>query len=121
MGRGKIMPFEFATAARIVFGSGALQDMGKLAAGMGTRALADNIAGAIRGNEARIGKQAAGAIAPWHGLFVIGKDLEAAFDAVERMDTNAYILMMAHHLGGSNMLATEREALEAAVARFASE
>ena len=30
----------------------------------------------------RIRKQAAGVIARWHGLFVLGKDLDAAFDAV---------------------------------------
>ena len=57
--------------------------------------LAENVAGAIRGQESRIRKQAAAAIAPWHGLFVIGKDIDAAFDAVERMALNAYIILIA--------------------------
>lgn len=64
-----------------------------------TPQLAENIAGAIRGQEARIAKHAAGAIAPWHGLFMMGKDLEATFDAVERVDTNAYCILMGQHLG----------------------
>jgi L-fuculose-phosphate aldolase len=80
--------------------------------------LAEHIADAIRGNESRIRKQAAAAIAPWHGLFVMGKDLDAAFDAVERIDTSAYILMMSRHLGGEGMLDAQRAAMEAAIAPF---
>jgi L-fuculose-phosphate aldolase len=80
--------------------------------------LAENVAGAIRGNEARIRKQAAGAIAPWHGLFVIGKDIDAAFDAVERIDNNAYIILMAEMLKQSDLLESERQAMEAACANF---
>ena len=34
-------------------------------------------------------KQAAAVIAPLHGLFVLGKDLESAIDAAERLDVNA--------------------------------
>ena len=59
-----------------------------------SQALADTIAGGIAGQEARIRKHAAGVIARWHGLFVLGKDLDAAFDAVERIDTNARIILM---------------------------
>jgi L-fuculose-phosphate aldolase len=80
--------------------------------------LAGFIADAIRGNEARIRKQAAAAIAPWHGLFVIGKDLDAAFDAVERIDTSAYILIMSRHLGGEGTLEAQRAAMEAAIAPY---
>lgn len=83
-----------------------------------TQDLADNIAGAIRGNEARIEKQAAAALAPWHGVFVIGKDLEAAYDAVERIDTNAYILLMGGRMAGDADFTPERAALEAAVKRY---
>lgn len=61
--------------------------------------LADNVAGALRGQEARIKKQAAGVIAPWHGLFLMGKELNAAFDAVERFDTNAYCILMGTPIG----------------------
>ncbi len=80
--------------------------------------LAQNVAAAIRGQEARIAKQAAGVIAAWHGVFLIGKDLDAAFDAVERFDTNAYCILMAQMaLGGRDLLAQQRADLEAAIAR----
>jgi len=81
--------------------------------------LAEYVAAAIRGNEHRIRKQAAGVIAPWHGVFLIGKDIDAAFDAVERFDTNAYILMMAAQaFGVSDLMAQQRAAMDAAMARF---
>jgi len=73
--------------------------------------LADNIVNSIRGRESRITKHAAGVIAPWHGLFLMGKDLDAAFDAVERFDTNAYLIMMGQQLVG-------REAQEAKIRRM---
>lgn len=80
--------------------------------------LAENVVGGIRGNEARIRKQAAAVIAPWHGLFVMGKDLEAAVDAVERLDNNAYIILMSQHLRSNNLLSEERKAFEEAAAKF---
>jgi L-fuculose-phosphate aldolase len=83
-----------------------------------TQNLADNIANAIRGNEARIEKQAAAAIAPWHGLFVMGKDLDAAFDAVERIDNNAYIILMAQTLGLGDALDEKQQELVDAMANF---
>jgi L-fuculose-phosphate aldolase len=60
-----------------------------------SQALADHVAGAMRGQEGRIRKQAAAVIARWHGLFVLGKDLDAAFDAAERIETNAFIVLQA--------------------------
>lgn len=81
--------------------------------------LANNIANALRGQESRISKQAAGAIAPWHGLFVMGRDLDMAFDAVERINTNAQIVLMAQQfLGTNDLLAAERAALNAAMAKY---
>ncbi|UCH25637.1 MAG: class II aldolase/adducin family protein [Trueperaceae bacterium] len=81
--------------------------------------LADTIAEALRGQEDRIAKQAAGVIASWHGLFLMGKDLDAAFDAVERFDTNAYCILMAQQaLGGEGLLSRQREALAASRRRF---
>lgn len=81
--------------------------------------LANNIANALRGQESRISKQAAGAIAPWHGLFVMGKDLDMAFDAVERINSNAQIVLMAQQfLGTNDLLAAERAALAAAMAKY---
>jgi L-fuculose-phosphate aldolase len=55
--------------------------------------LADNIVASLRGREALIKNAAAAAIAPWHGLFLMGKDMDAAFDSVERLDSNAFILL----------------------------
>lgn len=81
--------------------------------------LAENIVAVLRGQEARIAKQAAGVIAPWHGLFLMGKDLDAAFDAVERFDTNARcILMGGALLGTSDMLAEQRQQMQEAIAPF---
>lgn len=76
--------------------------------------LAQNIAESMRGRESMIAKHAAAAIAPWHGVFCIGKTLDAAFDAVERMDNNAYLLLMAaQHAGPA--------AVDTALARMNSE
>lgn len=61
--------------------------------------LADAIAEAMRGKEEAIRKYAAAVIAPWHGLFVVGKDIDAAFDLTERIDTNAYCILMSRLLG----------------------
>lgn len=56
--------------------------------------LADFIAEAMQGKDEAIKKYAVAVMAPWHGLFVIGKDLDAAFDLTERIDTNAYAILM---------------------------
>ena len=80
--------------------------------------LAESVSFGIRGNEARIRKQAAGVIAPWHGLFVMGKDLDAAVDAVERMDNNAYCILMSQLLRNADMLDAERNALAEAQANY---
>ena len=60
--------------------------------------LADAIAEALQGKDAEIRKYATAVMAPWHGLFVVGKDLEAAFDLTERIDTNAYCILMSRLL-----------------------
>jgi len=80
--------------------------------------LGARIVASMKGREQRIVKHAAGTIAPWHGLFLMGKHLEAALDAVERLDTNAYVLMMSQHLSGSPMLAEESAQMEEAIANF---
>ncbi len=81
--------------------------------------LAENVANALKGQEARIQKHAAGVIAPWHGLFLMGKDYEAAVDAVERFDMNARCILMAQsYLGTTDMLAAERQALAENTAKF---
>ena len=83
--------------------------------------LGERIVATMRGREALIAKQAAGTLAPWHGLFLMGKNLNAALDAVERLDTNAYMIMMSQHLGASSLLHDEREAMEAAIANFSDD
>lgn len=80
--------------------------------------LGERIVATMRGREAMIAKHAAGTIAPWHGLFLIGKNLPAALDGVERLDTNAHVIMMSRHLGASPMLREESAAMEKAIADF---
>jgi L-fuculose-phosphate aldolase len=80
--------------------------------------LAEHIADTMRGNEARIRKQAMCVIAPWHGLFVMGKDLDAAYDAVERMDTNAHIVLMARQWVGDAALDAALAQMEESIANF---
>ncbi|HEX5837705.1 MAG TPA: class II aldolase/adducin family protein, partial [Anaerolineales bacterium] len=60
--------------------------------------LADAIAEGLQGKDEAIRKYAAAVMAPWHGLFVVGKDLDAAFDLTERIDTNAYCILMSRLL-----------------------
>ena len=60
--------------------------------------LSEQISDAFRGRDEAIRKYAAAVMAPWHGLFVAGKDLDAAFDLTERIDTNAYCILMSRLL-----------------------
>lgn len=83
-----------------------------------SKVLAANIAASMKGREKRISGHAAGTIAPWHGLFLMGKDLYAAFDAVERLDNNAYIILQSRALGASPLLETERARMEEAITNF---
>lgn len=62
--------------------------------------LAEYIVNQLAGQEERMRKQAAAVLVPWHCLFVAGKDLDAAFDAAQRIDTNARIIMFSRLLGG---------------------
>lgn len=55
--------------------------------------LAANIVNGLLGQEAAIKKQAAAVLLPGHGIVVAGKDLWAAADAVERIDTNAWCIL----------------------------
>ena len=69
--------------------------------------LADEIVGLIRGKEEAIRKYATAVIAPWHGLFVVAKDLDAAFDLTERIDTNAYCILMSRLIAESGPMDAE--------------
>ena len=81
--------------------------------------LAAHVSAKIRGQEARIRKHAAAVLAPWHGIFCVARDLDAAFDAVERIDVNARILLMGSVLGSvsANHFEAERAALDEAIAK----
>ncbi len=80
--------------------------------------LGERIVATMRGREDMIAKHAAGTLAPWHGLFLMGKNLPAALDAVERLDTNAYMILQSRQLGASPLLCEERIAMENAIADF---
>jgi L-fuculose-phosphate aldolase len=62
--------------------------------------LAENVYRALAGQEERMAKQAAAVMAPWHGLFAIGKDLYSTLDAVERIEVNARCVLYAQLLPG---------------------
>lgn len=55
--------------------------------------LAKNIVVGLTGKEDRIRKQAAAVLLPTHGIFVAGKDLLSALDALERIDWNAWCIL----------------------------
>jgi L-fuculose-phosphate aldolase len=84
--------------------------------------LAQHIRARMEGQEARIAGYAAAVIAPWHGLFVMARDANAAFDSVERLDTNAYCLLMGHSLRhDAAPLAAEIRDLREAAKRYGKE
>ena len=82
--------------------------------------LADEIVSLIRGKEEAIRKYATAVIAPWHGLFVVAKDIDAAFDLTERIDTNAYCILMSRLLAERGPLDAEsiRTKLSEAIRSF---
>ncbi|MCK6624391.1 MAG: class II aldolase/adducin family protein [Anaerolineae bacterium] len=60
--------------------------------------LAENIVAGLRGREDAIRKQAAAVLAERHGIFVAGKDLWAAIDALKRLDWNAWCILAQNSL-----------------------
>jgi len=56
--------------------------------------LAEEICEALRGQEDRVEKYAAVILAQRHGVFVLAKDLNAGYDALERVEGNAYCALM---------------------------
>lgn len=79
-----------------------------------TDGLANYICDAMSPQAHLIHDFAAGVLAPWHGLFVMGKDLNSAFDAAERWDTNAYCLLMARLLGSEDAIRHQQHTLREA-------
>lgn len=80
--------------------------------------LSKKVLAGFDGLQDRIQNHAAGIIAPWHGLFLMGKDIDAAFDAVERFDTNAYCYLMAQAAFGAGDLSQRGQALAEAYDRY---
>jgi L-fuculose-phosphate aldolase len=74
--------------------------------------LSVNIAAAMEGQEERIRKHAGAVIAPYHGIFAMGRDLDWTADAVERIDTNAFCILMGRSLGASPLFEDERAVME---------
>lgn len=68
-------------------------------AASGTDDLATFVADSVREQENWVKNHAAPVMAPRHGLFVLGTSLEDAFDATERVDTNAYCILNGMNLG----------------------
>jgi L-fuculose-phosphate aldolase len=60
--------------------------------------LAENVVAGLRGKEQNIRKQAAAVLLPRHGILVVGKDLLAAADALERLDWNAWCVLASRWL-----------------------
>ncbi|MFN3648149.1 MAG: class II aldolase/adducin family protein [Armatimonadota bacterium] len=63
-----------------------------------TPELAVNVVAALRPQAHLIPKQPIATFIPRHGIFVVGKDLNATYDALERLERNAYIALMSRLL-----------------------
>ena len=59
-----------------------------------TQDLADHMVAAMRPQIDRVKKQAAVMLAPKHGVFVLAKDLESGYDALDRVEMGAYCALM---------------------------
>ncbi|MCS7010359.1 MAG: class II aldolase/adducin family protein [Anaerolineales bacterium] len=59
-----------------------------------TQELADQICAAMATQLERVRKQAAIILAPRHGVFVFAKNLEAGYDALDRLENTAYCALM---------------------------
>lgn len=64
-----------------------------------TKKLGENIVAVMRGQEEQMRKQAAGVLIPFHGIILAGADFDKTFDALERIDENAYCLTVRGQVG----------------------
>jgi L-fuculose-phosphate aldolase len=60
-----------------------------------TPELAVNVVEGLRDQAHNIPKHPIATLIPRHGIFVVGKDLNITYDALERIERNAYIAVMA--------------------------
>jgi L-fuculose-phosphate aldolase len=63
-----------------------------------SKTLAENVVAGLRGKEDRMRVQAAAVLIPTHGIIVAAKDLWLGIDALERIDWNAWCLLMEKNL-----------------------
>ena len=66
--------------------------------GVQSKQLANNIYAGLKGQEDLIKEYAAAVLAPWHGIFAIGKDLNTVLDTIDRIEANAYCILMGRSL-----------------------
>lgn len=57
--------------------------------------LADAVVAAVRKREAGLAKHGLGMILAWHGVAVVGRDLDDAYDTLERLEWSAQTLLLA--------------------------
>ncbi len=65
-----------------------------------TKELAEKVIAGFVGKEEMIRKMAAAVMIPRHGLIAAGKSLDLTLDTVERIDTNAWVLIARKILAG---------------------
>lgn len=66
--------------------------------GIQNKQLAENIYSGLEDQKERIKEYAAAVIAPWHGIFSVGRDLESVLDTIDRIETNARCILMGMRL-----------------------
>jgi L-fuculose-phosphate aldolase len=84
----------------------------------GTRSdkLAENVLNGLIGQEKLISNSAAIVLSPWHGVFAVGKSLYTTLDSIDRIETNAYCILMSKLLlSGLDQLEDHQQALIKAV------
>ncbi len=84
--------------------------------GIRSEDLAENVLKGLIGQENLISGAAALVLSPWHGVFAVGKSLYATLDAIDRIENNAYCILMSKLLlEGRDQLEDHRQALIEAV------
>jgi len=56
--------------------------------------LASNVLSALQSQEEALAKHAIATLIPQHGIVVVGRDLDDAFDTLERIETNAQAILL---------------------------
>ena len=62
--------------------------------GVQSERLAQNVLEGLVGQEELMGRSAAVVMAPWHGVFGVGKDLYSVLETIDRIENNAYCILM---------------------------